>query len=205
MCKICGRNTKKITIDNVNYDFCGYCGFLCKTKEFILEPKLEFDRYQKHNNSSNEDYINYQEKFYFEIKEFLGKNVLDFGCGANHILSDILNKNNINSSYYDLYFYPDENYKKNLYDAIILEEVIEHIENPLLVLQDLAMLLNPNGKIIIRTRLIPENVFNIKWWYLRDCTHISFFDYNTFLYLSKLLSLSIIYCNDKDLVILKKE
>ena len=157
-----------------------------------------------HNNSNNDDYVKYQEKFYMQIKDFLGENVLDFGCGDNHILSDILIKNGIKSSYYDLYFYPDENYKKHLYNAIILEEVIEHLKDPKEVLSSLILLLNSKGKLIIRTQFIPKDVFNKKWWYLRDTTHISFFDLKTFLYLSKLLSLQIIYCNDKDLIIFEK-
>ncbi len=205
MCKICGSLTKKITINKLNYDFCENCGFLCKTADFILSKEDEFNRYLLHNNSSNENYINYQENFFNEIKVFLGPKVLDYGCGNNHILADILSKNNYITSFYDLYFYPSENYEKHHYDAIILEEVIEHIEEPLTVLERLVGMLNNKGKIIIRTNLIPANVLEGKWWYLRDTTHISFFDIKTFQYISNLFSLSIIYCNDKDLIVFEKE
>ena len=152
----------------------------------------------------DQSYILYQENFFNDIRKFLGKTVLDYGCGNNHILSDIIEKNGYNSSYYDLYFYPDVNYKKARYDAIILEEVIEHLSNPLEVLNELVTLLNNNGNLIIRTQFIPKDLLNKKWWYLRDITHISFFNFSTFKYLSKLLSLQIIYCNEKDLIILKK-
>ena len=130
--------------------------------------------------------------------------MLDFGCGNNHILANIINENNINSSYFDIYFYPDESYKKSLYDAIIMEEVIEHLSDPVSVLKELISLLEENGKLIIKTMFIKEDTNLKNWWYLRDITHISFFSFKTFSYLSKLLSLEIIYCNDKDLIILQK-
>lgn len=205
MCKICGNLTKNILINKVKYEFCEHCGFLCKTEDYILTPQDEYNRYLLHSNSENEDYLNYQKKFYCEIKEFLGKRVLDYGCGDNHILVNILKENNHEALYYDLYFYPDEKYKKCLYDAIILEEVIEHLKDPLSVVSNLIKLLNDGGKLIIRTNFIPNNVFDINWWYLRDTTHISFFDVKTFQYIGNLLSMRIIYCNEKDLVVFEKE
>ena len=67
------------------------------------------------------------------------------------------------------------------------------------------MLLKEKGNIIIRTRFIPINIFEGNWWYLRDITHISFFDLKTFLYLCEHFNLKIIYCNDKDLIVLQKK
>ena len=204
MCEICGKRTTNITVNNINYTICSSCGFLSKTKEFIPSVTDEYNRYLLHDNDTNDGYIKYQENFYNSIEKFLGENVLDFGCGNNHILANIINENNINSSYFDIYFYPDESYKKSLYDAIIMEEVIEHLSDPVSVLKELISLLEENGKLIIKTMFIKEDTNLKNWWYLRDITHISFFSFETFSYLSKLLSLEIIYCNDKDLIILQK-
>lgn len=203
MCKICKKNTINKVINNVDYIFCPSCGFLSKAERHILNSNDEFLRYKNHQNN-NEDYKKYQENFYHIIREFLGENVLDFGCGDGHVLANILAQNGHNSHYYDLYFYPQENYKKILYDAIILEEVIEHIREPLPVLLPLLSLLKNDGRLIIRTRFIPSDVFLNNWWYLRDITHISFFDMKTFKYLCQVLKMQIIYCNDKDIVILEK-
>lgn len=205
MCKICGRDTIKKVINKIEYDFCPFCGFLAKIEKHILTSEDEFERYLKHNNSNNDGYMKYQHNFFLEIKDFLGNLNLDFGCGANHILADILNKNNYKTNYYDLYFYPTENYEKHLYDAIILEEVIEHLPFPLTTLEHLINLINCGGKLIIRTRLIPQNFESINWWYLRDLTHISFFDFKTFIYLCEHFNIRCIYCNGLDLIILQKE
>ena len=93
MCKICGNNTVKKNIGKLLYDFCPVCGFLSKDERYILDSKSEFERYLKHDNDDNENYYNYQEKFYFEIKEYLGDTNLDFGCGYGKVLVNILNKN----------------------------------------------------------------------------------------------------------------
>ena len=204
MCKICGSTIREVVIDKIEYQICDNCGFLAKNERFIPTNNEEYNRYLLHDNNSNDGYVLYQEKFYNDIKDYLGKSVLDYGCGNNHILSNIIEKNGHESSYYDLYFYPNEKYEKARYDAIILEEVIEHLSNPLEVLKTLIPLLNLEGNLIIRTQFIPQDLMTKKWWYLRDLTHISFFNFSTFKYLSKLLSLQIIYCNEKDLIILKK-
>lgn len=204
MCKICKNETVIKEIGKIKYNYCLNCGFLCKEDSFVLNCDEEFARYKKHNNDYNIDYVKYQEKFFHEISGFLGNKALDFGCGNHHILADIINQNNINCNYYDLYFYPDKNYEKHLYDAIILEEVIEHIKDPLPLLKHLVTFLNDSGKLIIRTLLIPSDIFDKNWWYLRDSTHISFFDLKTFLFICDYLKLKIIYFNDKDLIILQK-
>ena len=204
MCKICKNETIVKQIGKIMYHYCEKCGFLSKDEDHILSSEDELLRYQQHNNNTNDSYVKYQENFYKEIAPFLGENVLDFGCGDNHVLADIINKNNKKSDYYDLYFYPNKNYKKHLYDAIILEEVIEHLKDPIDIINQLISNLKVGGKFIIRTMMIPTDVFTSNWWYLRDSTHISFFDIKTFETICELLDLKIIYFNDKDLIILQK-
>ena len=203
MCKICGFDTKNITINRILYHKCPNCGFLYKDKSVILSSEEEFDRY-KHHNNNDEGYYNYQMNFYEMIKPFLKGEVLDYGCGDNHILSNILNDQGYHSSFYDLYFYDDKTILNQIYDVIILEEVIEHLKNPIVVLKELVKILSKEGHIIIRTNLLKESINLGSWWYLRDSTHISFFTYDSFLICSQLLGLDIIYCNDKDLIIMKR-
>lgn len=204
MCKICGKNTISLTIKGITYEKCEHCGFLSKKDEFILSPKDEYNRYLLHDNDNSESYYNYQEKFYFEVKEFLENKVLDYGCGNNHMLVNVLEKHGIKSSYYDLYFYNNTNYEKDRYKAIILEEVIEHLKDPIEVLKHLYDIMETGGNFIIRTRFVSDEL-NPDWWYLRDTTHISFFNVKTFQYLCSIFNMKIIYCNDIDVIILKKE
>ena len=204
MCKICGLPSNELILNKISYEKCPGCNFLAKKDSFIVSSEKEFERYQNHENDDSSGYRDYQTRFYEMIKDFLGECVLDYGCGNNHILSNILNEYGINSNYYDLYFYPEINYKNTKYDSIILEEVIEHLKDPISVLKDLILLLNDNGRLIIRTNLITDKIDLNNWWYLRDITHISFFEFKTFETICELLSLKIIYCNSKDLIILQK-
>ena len=202
MCKICGFNTEKFNHKGITYEKCLNCMFIAKSEINMVDSKTEYERYLKHTNDNNASYVEYQKKFYFEIKQFLGKKSLDFGCGNNHILSTILNEEKYDNDYYDLFFYPKKVYLDNKYDSIILEEVIEHLKNPLNTLIELKACLNDNGVLIIKTEFIKNDFIN--WWYIRDITHISFFNKRTFEIISELLGLSIIYCNEKNLIILKK-
>lgn len=203
MCKICGFKTEKLIINSILYHRCTNCGFLRKDEKHLLDDNEEFERYQKHNNN-DENYVSYQRNFYLQIEQYLFNDVLDFGCGDNHVLSSIIKENGFNSYFYDLYFYNDETIFSKLYDVIILEEVIEHIENPLFLLKRLIEMLKVDGKIIIRTNMLKDTINLNSWWYLRDTTHISFFTYHSFLICSQLLGMNIIYCNEKDLIIMKK-
>lgn len=204
MCKICNKETISLVINGINYDKCNNCGYLAKKAEHILEEKEEYNRYLLHDNDTSEQYFNYQEKFYYEISNYLDNKVLDYGCGNNHILVNVLEKHGVDCNYFDLYFYNDTNYEKDRYKAIILEEVIEHLKDPTTTLKQLLNLLDTGGNLIIRTRFLKEEL-DSKWWYLRDSTHIGFFEVKTFLYLCGIYNLKIIYCNDIDVIILKKE
>jgi len=203
MCKICRNSTKILSFNNVFYRKCFSCDFLFKTDEYILSSESEFERYKLHNNNDL-SYFSYQKSFYFSIKEFLSGKVLDYGCGDNHILASIIMEEGYDSSFYDLYFYNNEYVLKNSYDSIILEEVIEHLKDPIKEIKKLLEILNKNGKIIIRTQFLNDELDLSKWWYLRDSTHISFFSIKTFIYICELFNLKIIYCNDKDLIVLQK-
>lgn len=203
MCKICGNSTKLLSINNIFYRKCSLCDFLFKTDEYILSSKSEFERYKLHNNN-DQGYIDYQKNFYNDIKGFLYGKVLDYGCGDNHVLASIISDSGFDSSFYDLYFYHDEKVLNEKYDIIILEEVIEHLKDPLGEIKKLLEILNNSGKIIIRTQLLNYKVDLSKWWYLRDSTHISFFSFKTFKYICELFNLNIIYCNDKDILVLEK-
>lgn len=203
MCKICGFEDENLNINSILYHKCLKCGFLSKDDSHILSSEEEHKRYRLHNNN-DEGYYNYQKKFFLQIEPYLFGDVLDYGCGDNHILANIISSNGYNSSYYDLYFYNENSVLEKLYDVIILEEVIEHIKDPLLLLKKLKLLLNVSGKLIIRTNLLKDSINLNNWWYLRDTTHISFFTYESFLKCSQLLGMNIIYCNEKDLIIMKK-
>lgn len=185
-CKICNNLIDKYYIDNNAYFYCPNCEGLFK--ERILDDFNEKKRYDFHIVDNN--YIIYMNKFFHSIKSYLLPGLsLDFGCGKIKALEYIFVSNNLKMYSYDKY-YVDFNYKDYKYDNIILNEVFEHIKEPYKLLEELKMLLNPGGRIIIGTNLHNNNFNN--WWYLRDSTHISFYSIKTFKILALKLNLKII-------------
>lgn len=171
---------KKRIINKMEFFACDNCNYLKKINK--LSKAEEKKRYDLH--VCDEGYHSYMNNIYMKIKPYLNNGVsLDYGCGQIHLLSDILNSNGISCDYYDLYYYPSLNNVK--YDNIILIEVFEHVDDLFSFLLGLKKILKPNGKIIIMSKLIPDDITN--WWYMRDETHISFFDEKTLAVLSELL------------------
>ncbi len=188
-CKICGN---VLEFDDA-FSYCKNCGFIAKKNQICsLEEK---NRYLLHQDSSQYHmYLRqlYHDKFY-EYEE-----ILDFGSGQYLALQKSFSNFKITS--YDFYF-SKINYIDKMYDVIVLNEVIEHLSEPIKVLTELKKLLKPMGRFLIQTGLTDE-ISNIRnWWYTRDITHISFFHTKTFKYISSLLNLE--YFKDDKFIILK--
>lgn len=181
-CLICKN---EMTLSNFFY-YCEKCHFIKKAK--IVDSVAEQKRYLQHNY--DEKYDKYMFNLYNKIIIDKNINILDYGCGRIPTLSKVFNDYNIYN--YDYYFYPFE-FTTLSYDLIILNEVIEHIEDPLVTISSLVKLLHKNGKIVIHTGLT-DNINDIeKWWYVRDITHISFFHTETFKYIARIYNLSYEY------------
>lgn len=170
----CFCNCNKISdiIQKEEVIICPNCGLI--SKKNIVSNKLEKQRYDLH--ICDDGYIRYMNNIYLSIKDYLIGDCIDYGCGKIHLLSNIINENQIKCDYYDLYYYPTLNDKK--YDTIILVEVFEHFKEPYDQLLQIKNMLNKHGRIIIVTKPYKDNLNN--WWYFRDITHINFINKDTF-------------------------
>lgn len=179
----CGTLMEELNINNVSYYNCKNCGYLRKNNN--LTKEMEKERYDLH--VCDEGYHKYMEDVFNKIRPYVFGRCLDYGCGKIHLLSDILNDNGFNSSYYDLYYYNQK--IEGLFDTIILIEVFEHILDVYELMKYLKSLLDKDGKIIIMTK---KKQYPLdKFWYLRDITHVSFVDDKTMEMLAKLLEMKL--------------
>lgn len=95
-----------------------------------------------------------QLKLYGLLKEH---RILDYGCGANGLQVEYLQEKGYKKTFgYDPYsshdsFGNDQVLKNAPFDFILLQDVIEHVENPHALLEKLNTLLVPNGYILIGT------------------------------------------------------
>lgn len=194
----CNNKMNLIKVNNFELYVCEFCGHI--KKKNVLPDNLQKVRYDNH--VCDEGYLKYMNGIFNKINKHLNSGIsLDYGCGQIHALSDILNDNGYSCDYYDLFYYNKLEEKK--YDNIILIEVIEHIEDIYSEICKIKDMLNDNGKIIVMTNFIPDNLVN--WWYLRDSTHVSFLGENSILELAKLVDMNVVIDSNINLFVLSKK
>jgi len=210
-CKICSSSTTDI-IDiktKKKYHKCLTCEYIFLDEFFYISEGAEKKHYDKHHNSFES--LGYVKMFENLIDEFVNpyvKNIdyaLDFGCGEGEVLPTLLQNNKIRCDRYDLFYFPETTYKGREYDLIVSTEVFEHLESPLNVLKELLSHLKTDGYLLLMSAFHPaDDKEFLKWWYIRDVTHIGFFNLRTFEYLADELNLRILKHNSKNTIIFKK-
>lgn len=127
------------------------------------------------------------------INNLSSGNILDVGCGVGYILSGVLdtwNKYGVDISNwavekakeYGTIFQGNleqAHYENEFFDAVILNHVIEHLNNPIEVLIEIRRILKPNGKLLLATPNFKCGLakrFSHNFRLLHDKSHISLFD-----------------------------
>lgn len=210
-CKICNNTTSQILDEKTKkiYHQCSTCSYIFLDKQFYIDITKEKLHYDKHHN--NFESLGYVKMFEELIEEFVApfndeiKTALDFGCGEGEVLPILLEKNYITCSRYDLFYFPKKVYEDRVYDLIVSTEVIEHLQNPMQILQELALHVRSGGYLLLMSAFHPNSVEEfLKWWYIRDITHIGFFNMSTFENVANQLSFNIIKTNNRNTIMLKK-
>jgi hypothetical protein len=213
-CLICNHITQSFIHpkSKITFHYCPNCEYIFKDQSAypsLIEAKLN---YEKHNNSIlSKDYVDYLKRFvdgalipFLCIKNASG---LDFGSGPQVVLAEILKQDyGFNTAYYDPVFAPDLMFQQNQYDFIVSTEVFEHFVNPLQELIKLKELVVPGGVIAIMTLFHhSDREMFLKWWYIRDITHLGFFNIKTFQTLANLTNLELIYTDNNRYLTLRKK
>ncbi|WP_241761410.1 class I SAM-dependent methyltransferase [Sulfurimonas gotlandica] len=209
-CKLCHCNTTVISDAKTDkiYHRCLECDYVFMDEKFYLDAGLEKKHYDNHDN--NLESLGYVKMFEKLIDEFVTPNAkeiktaLDFGCGEGEVLPILLERTSISCDSYDLFYFPDKAYENKKYDLICSTEVIEHLNNPLDTLKELLLHLNKDGYLLLMTYFHPSDDEKfLKWFYIKDVTHIGFFSLKTFEHLASELNLQILKHNSKNTIIFK--
>lgn len=209
-CKVCNSNTTTISHPKFgDYFYCKNCEFIAKSQLNKLDEE-EALRYCKHNNSfKNKGYVDYLYKFIeLAVLPYAGdgRQGLDFGSGPSPVLAMLLeDKQNFRMDIYDYFFSPKKVYIGKKYDLVTSTEVVEHLNDPLQYFYLFSRLLNSNGILVIMTRFhkCDEDHF-LKWPYIRDRSHVSFYTLKTMEYIAEKVGLKIIYTDNEKYLSLNK-
>jgi 2-polyprenyl-3-methyl-5-hydroxy-6-metoxy-1,4-benzoquinol methylase len=210
-CKICNCNTTVIRDAKTakNYYRCKECDYVFLDDKHYLDATLEKKHYDNHEN--NLESLGYVKMFEELIEKFIMpkkdeiNRALDFGCGEGEVLPILLKRVGISCDGYDLFYFPKKAYEDKKYDLICSTEVIEHLKSPLNTLKELLSHLNKDGYLLFMTYFHPSDDEKfLKWFYIKDVTHIGFFSMKTFEYLASEFGLEMVKHNNKNTVMFKK-
>ncbi len=213
-CPLCNSNHTVFLAKTLHYQEREF--FQCKDCKLIFVPKLfhlssdsEKARYDLHQNNENDlSYRNYLAGLLNPLWTFLSekeKEHLDYGCGSAQSLKFLLDQEKIKSSFYDLYFYPNEKLLQQTYDLVTCIEVIEHFNDPFEDISILISLVKKDGLLFVNTQLFKSELVFENWWYKNDPTHISIFTKETLKFLEIKFNLERIYCDEIKTIIWRKK
>jgi len=205
LCKNTETKTKLIAAQKV-YRICNNCKLIFVENEFRLTPVEEKKRYSFHNNSiKNKDYVDFLNQLILPAKKHISPNstALDYGCGPEPVLSQILSNEGITCNYYDPFFYPEINlYIK--YDVLFASECFEHFFYPFKEIIKIIELLKPDGILAVMSEFWTEEKDLTNWYYMKDPTHVCFYHLDTFKNICKIFGFEILFTDKKRVIILKK-
>ncbi len=181
-------------ICDINMAFCDTCGFVFNTS--FDDQKLRYSQCYDNtqdNSPSFKTHIRDVLGFISSNVDLKGKTILEIGCGKGEFLKELSNnydcvcygfdpsytgeesKNQERLNYTKSYFTLDYGIKA---DIIILRHVIEHLSNPLNMMEIIKLSLNKNGILYIET---PDFNWIVKNNIIFDFTyeHCSYFNRNS--------------------------
>jgi hypothetical protein len=127
---------------------------------------------------------------------------LDYGCGPEPLLSEILTEKSFRCYNYDPLF--DFGHPEEVYDYIFATECLENFFVPANDLHKIDELLKIGGYLFVTTAQTPKIENFDKWSYKDEPTHVSFYSKATFDYIAKKFNYNIVYNDEKRCVIFQK-
>jgi 2-polyprenyl-3-methyl-5-hydroxy-6-metoxy-1,4-benzoquinol methylase len=181
ICPLCLASSSLFAQDKKRHYYqCSHCQFVFVDSSEFISQEEERKRYDTHNNSASDSrYVEYLTKVRDSFLDLgvPGKTGVDIGCGSSTLLGDLFQEKGYQVISYDPQFHPETKWQNSTYDFFTLSEVIEHLHQPLEVLEGLKEKLHSGGKILIKTEFIPpkeKREFNL-WYYKNDDTHVHFY------------------------------
>lgn len=208
-CPLCSGSTIGHYHRDARRDYwqCSECDLVFVERSQHLSHEAEKAVYDCHENSPQDvGYRRFLSRLFSPLSERLrpGARGLDFGCGPGPTLSVMFEEAGHPMALYDVYYAPDSRVLAGRYDFITTTEVVEHLSEPGQVLEQLAGLLEADGWLGIMTKRVQSHESFVRWHYILDPTHVSFFSETTFTWLGRHLNMRVEF-PEADVVLLSKQ
>lgn len=209
-CPLCtSQETQYYTEDKKRQFFqCSQCQLVFVDPGQLPSQIREKQEYDLHENGfEDHGYTRFLSRVSEPLIQQLSVNEvgLDFGCGPAPVLAQMLSNNDLPTTCYDPFYFPDRKHitGHERYDFIVCTEAIEHFHQPHKELELLYRLLKPGGLLAIMTKRVLSKEKFQNWHYKNDMTHVSFFSVETFKFVALSFGYDLTIVSD-DVVFLKK-
>lgn len=185
---------------------CNSCYLIFVDRDELPSVAVEKQRYDHHQNQpTDQGYLSFLEQILEPMQSLVTPEmqILDYGCGPNPVLAQLLNSDGFKCEVYDPFYYPSV--PSISYDVVYCTETIEHFFKPATDFTILTSLLKSGGYLAIMTDMWTEDTDFTSWYYMRDITHVSYYHERTFQFIGAKWNLGIIYFDAKRCIILQKK
>lgn len=211
VCEICQHATRiwQHPKTKTTYFACPRCEHI--RRDPTNDPSFEEEKttYDFHENTlENNGYVRFLDDFAKRslIPYVDDGHVLDLGSGPNPVFAHMLKEvYHYNVSIYDPIYADDDSVLQKIYDAVTMVEVIEHIHDIDGLFRIFDHVLRKDSILAVMTLFRPETKEDFfKWWYIRDHTHVRFFNRRTFEEIAAIHGYDILDCDGKRKITLRK-
>ena len=188
-CPLCSSEDCDLFFKDTQREYlrCSYYELVFVPKQYWLNSRDEKVIYDLHQNSPHDEgYRNFLSRLTTPLLQELSpeQKGLDFGCGPGPTLSNILEEHGHRVELYDPFYYDDSSIFTKSYDFICATEVVEHLKNPQVTFSTLFDMLKEHGWLGIMTKMVTTKEAFKNWHYIRDMTHICFYNTSSFEYIA---------------------
>lgn len=206
-CPLCNMSDENsFAAGGRTYHRCNQCGLVYMDAADRLLPDEEKKRYSFHQNSiSDAGYVAFLNRVIEPTMQYISKGMkgLDYGCGPNPVLAQIVGGMGVECSYYDPFFFPE--YKADAkYDFIFATECFEHFFSPADEIRKICDMLNVGGLLGIMTEMKDDSTDFDSWYYKNDPTHVCFYCNESINYICHTYNFKQLFNDNHRVIILRK-
>jgi SAM-dependent methyltransferase len=184
-CPLCGARSvsEYAHVHGRDYLLCPVCRLTFLSPGQRLASDEEHARYALHRNDpADAGYRAFLDRLATPLAARLpaGAEGLDYGSGPGPALAVMLEERGFVMRIFDPFFANEAAVLERVYDFITCTETVEHFFEPAAEFRRFDRLLRPGGWLAIMTELRREERSFAEWWYVRDPTHVCFYQQATF-------------------------